>query len=406
MVQNKLNKVLFLQDHASTGGAAIAAARYANALARMGHGVCVAAGDAGPEHSPRAFRLSGKPLRGPARAVEYFMPGPTRIRFRRARVARQWRHILASVRPDLVWAHNLHGGKKWGWHLNLLAAALDHGPLVWTLHDMWALGDGRPYFEESLLPQIATESPLSGLLANRRAQSRLRLTSPSHWLCRLVAESTQFSCQKWECVIDPSQFSPIRREEMRRQLGLRPGDLFFIAVAENLEDPRKGMSLLLEAWRRLKEHPHGVLLRLGLVGRGAGRLFDEDSQVLSLGEAKEPSDVAAWFSAADLYLHPAAQDNFPLTVQEAQACGTPVLAFDRGGLPETLEDQHTGWLLSERSASALVKKLFELSADPSILARMRESTRKRILLRQNSQKFSEDWAALLASYAWGTFSCL
>ena len=107
--------------------------------------------------------------------------------------------------------------------------------------------------------------------------------------------------------------------------------------------------------------------------------------------------MAAWFSAADLYVHPAAQDNFPLTVQEAQACGTPVLAFDRGGLGETLEADRTGWLLSERSADALVKKLVELSAHSSILAKMREPCRTRILERQGPQIFARHWNSLLAS---------
>ena len=262
---------------------------------------------------------------------------------------------------------------------------------------MWALGDGRPYFDESLIPRSAPWSPLHRLLANPLAQTRLQLTAPSDWLCRLAGQSTKAPCKKWECVIDPSQFSPGRREEMRRHLGLQPSELFFIAVAENLEDPRKGMDLLQEAWRRFKDHPRARSSRIGLIGRGAGRLFEGDSQVLSLGEAKEDSEVAAWFSAADLYVHPAAQDNFPLTVQEAQACGTPVLAFDRGGLGETLEADRTGWLLSERSADALVKKLVELSAHSSILAKMREPCRTRILERQGPQIFARHWNSLLAS---------
>lgn len=396
-------RIIFLQDHLGTGGAAIAARRYAEALRSLGHEITIVAGDARRELDTQG--LTGKPPRGVARMLEVLLPVHIRRRLRKAKVAEQWEKILERIRPDLVWAHNLHGGEKWGWRLDLLTDALAHGPVLWTLHDMWALGQGAAYFPEAEIARTAPTSPLHRLQNGSFAKDRLRLTAPSQWLCRLVEESTGLRCRKWECVMDPGEFTPERRGKARRQLGLQASDFLLIAVAENLADPRKGVDLLLAAWKRWRNHEAFSSVRLGLIGRGGRKLLEGDPKVLGLGEAEDSNKVAAWLSAADLYVHTASMDNFPLTVQEAQACGTPVLAFDRGGLAEALEPDHTGWLLSERSAEVLGKKLVELLAKPSMVTRMRKPARTRILQRQNPSTFARDWKSVLQLFPPGTFPC-
>lgn len=392
----KPRRVLFLQDHVATGGAAIAAARYAEYLKDLGLEVLVASGDR--EAGPGCFSLSGKPPRGPWRFLEALFPGQARRRWRQNRVMDQWRRLLQTSQPDLIWSHNLHGGWKWGWHGGLLDAALVHGPLVWTLHDMWALGDGPPYFEEEKVSAKYPTSFLCRLLQKPQANSRLRLTAPSEWLCRLVRQATSVACQKWECVLDPRQIHPEGREKSRASLGLQSSDLLVMAVAENLGDPRKGFALVQEAWSRCRGMPWFAHVHLGLVGRGVPQGLDRDPRIHHLGQISKFSRLASWFAAADLYLHPAEQDNFPLTVQEAQACGTPAVVFNRGGLAETIEHGRTGWILAERSVNSLVGKLKELAMNPAPLTSMRSQARERILEKQNSKTWSRNWDEVLRSF--------
>src|SRR5262249_14187929 len=63
------------------------------------------------------------------------------------------------------------------------------------------------------------------------------------------------------------------------------------------------------------------------------------------------------YNAADLLVHPAPVDNLPNVVLEALACGTPVLGFRIGGVPEMVRPGQTGWLAQEVSAAALARGL-------------------------------------------------
>ncbi|MFH1176651.1 MAG: glycosyltransferase, partial [Acidobacteriota bacterium] len=52
--------------------------------------------------------------------------------------------------------------------------------------------------------------------------------------------------------------------------------------------------------------------------------------------------MAAMFAAADAFVLPSLEDNLPNTMLEAMACGTPVVAFAVGGIPEAVTDQEEG----------------------------------------------------------------
>ena len=86
--------------------------------------------------------------------------------------------------------------------------------------------------------------------------------------------------------------------------------------------------------------------------------------------------MALAYQAADLYVHPARMENAPCQIQESLACGTPVLAFAVGGIPEMIQSGENGFLATELTGKSLKDCLDQVLTDSKRLSRMREQCRK------------------------------
>ena len=72
-----------------------------------------------------------------------------------------------------------------------------------------------------------------------------------------------------------------------------------------------------------------------------------------LGRLHDDVSLALLYSAADVMVTPSRQDNLPNMVVESLACGTPVVAFDIGGMPDMIEHQINGYLAKPFNISDL-----------------------------------------------------
>lgn len=312
----------------------MAARRYRCLLSRSGHATAVACGDG--ESSANVFRLHGKLPRGLGRIFQICLPAGIRARWMRSRVLQAWLHTLESFKPDVVWTHNLHGARKWGWSSALIEAAWPRASLIWTLHDMTLLGDGEPYWPEPELERRSAASPLRNALSHLPSD-RLAWTAPSDWLASLARKCFGRPCAVLPYPIDLELFSPGEQRATRRRLGLPEKGKIFLAGAERVDDPRKGLGLLSRLEGFFREQGIHLLL-FGRNGEsGPGRTH--------LGILADEVSMRDAYRAADLYLHLASQDNAPCQIQESLACGTPVLAFRVGGVPEMIREGETGFLM-------------------------------------------------------------
>ncbi len=353
--------------------------------------MAVAAGDVG-NGDERNYRVNGKPARGWGRVREIFQGSDSRKQSRKEKAKSSWEQAIRDFRPDLIWIHNLEGGHKWGWTLELVEQALAAAPVLWTLHDLWALGDGPSYFPENELRQRRPGSPLAKLQRGI-VEGRCILLAPSVWLRDLVRKSGTERCEVWPTPLDPAKFHPDPRERTRKELGLKNGETLLLAAAENLADPRKGIDLLQECWQSLGQR-EGI--RLGLIGRNCPAGLGKRPGVLVFGPVREERRMAELMAAADLFVHPAKVESFGLVLEEAQACGTPVVAFEGGGVGETLEKGVSGWILPKRSAGALAQALEEILAQRQNLPLMRARCRACMVQKHGAEAFLTRWAEIRA----------
>jgi len=273
----------------------------------------------------------------------------------------------------------------------------DHVRVVWTLHDMWAFTGGCHFPEGceryrdgcGACPQWGSrlEEDFSRQSLRRRTlayaglgDQRLRIITPSRWMAEQAARSSLFRDRKIDVVangLDLGGFRPVERIEARRQLGL--GDDAFVALflADSGGNRRKGLAVLEKALEGWPASGHRVLLVVG----GADPKPIPGWNVVPLGYVTGSERLSSLYSAADVFVHPALEDNLPSTVLESLACGTPVAAFRIGGLPELVTGEDFG-ALADPATSGTMR---ELLADAQ---RWKSDPVRRAACRHHAKAFS------------------
>ncbi len=247
-------------------------------------------------------------------------------------------------------------------------------PIVWTLHDMWAFtggchyaGDCRRYMEGcGNCPQLlhpASRDPSARIHARKRrawAGIPMTIVCPSRWLADCAGKSAILRDKRIELIanpIDTRAFKPLDRRAARHAFNL-PLDkkLVLFGAADGTADPRKGFAYLREALSAFSADAD-----LELVLFGADNEDNEDNEVgidldmpvRRVGALRDDVSLNLLYSACDVFVLPALQDNLPNTLMEALACGTPCVAFDSGGIGDLLQHQENGYLAQLADAADL-----------------------------------------------------
>jgi len=155
---------------------------------------------------------------------------------------------------------------------------------------------------------------------------------------------------------------------MRMDLGLPLHAKIVGFVAESLQTPRKGLLQLTEALAVL---PANERVLLATIGGNAG--FEGNRYCF--GTVTDEARLRAFYAACDIFVCPSLQDNLPNTVLEAMACGTPVVAFDTGGLGDLVKQDESGCLVKLADVGALSRVISELLSDDARRLRLGRKAR-------------------------------
>ncbi len=253
-------------------------------------------------------------------------------------------------------------------------AALARRPLVvkLTADEVFERAHRSGRFSGSLdeFQGVRGSSGLRALRATRAAalRSARRVLCPSEYL-REVALGWGLDPERVSVLPNPAPAVPELppRDELRAALGV---DGHVLAFAGRLT-AQKGLDVALEA---LADSSGVTLLVLGegperarLEGRAAELGLDGRIRFLGAGDRGRVLEV---FHAADASLLASTWENFPHTVVEALAVGTPVIATSVGGIPEVVHDGENGLLVRPGSESALAQAIARFFADDALRARL------------------------------------
>jgi len=247
-----------------------------------------------------------------------------------------------------------------------ISAIMDLGkPTVLFLHDMWDLTGGCHHsFNCEQWKSDCANCPLIRRSIAKRYSKRILakkklnwhkdnvcVVSPSNWLDGCVKESTVFKGMNSMVIpnmYNDAVFDVLDKQKARQLMGL-PADkklLLFGAVAGS-DNPYKGWAYADKLMKRLKDRAELVVF---------GNVVSTDSYVIHpVGKLTDECALALLYNAVDVYISPTSAESFGQTLVESISCGTRVVAFNVGGVPDIIDHIQNGYLAESGNLDDFVK---------------------------------------------------
>lgn len=271
-------------------------------------------------------------------------------------------------------------------------------PIVWTLHDMWAFTGGCHYssdcvrFKEvcGFCPYLRNPGPED--LSQRIWQRKKMLYPPdiqfvtcSNWLAGEASSSGLLKSYRIASIpnpIDTGLFRPgsvSHRAGFRQEKKIAQDAVLVLFAAMKVGEKRKGFHYLLDALHKLKNaHPDLPVELLVLGQAGPEELAALPYPFHALGLVKDVSQLISVYGAADVFVIPSLEDNLPNTVMESLACGTPVVGFNTGGIPEMVGHLEEGFIADQHDAEALAKGIYWATRGSTPVNNLRKAARDKV----------------------------
>jgi glycosyltransferase involved in cell wall biosynthesis len=258
-------------------------------------------------------------------------------------------------------------------------------PIVWTLHDMWPFTGGCHYnngcerFKSSCgkcpILDSGMELDLSRLNLARKVKyfqgSNITVVATSRWIAQQARESTVFRDVEICNIpnpIDIDVFKPINRTYARELFSLSTDKLLILFSAHGaIVDYRKGFKYFVEAIEIIAERESLDSYELVVIGSAKPDNFclkNGEIKIHFIDFIKSENQRIALYSACDILIAPSLQENLSNTVMESLSCGTPVVAFDIGGMPDLIEHCKTGYLARAFESTDLADGILFCLKDP------------------------------------------
>lgn len=271
------------------------------------------------------------------------------------------------------------------------------GPVIWTLHDLWAFTGGCHYpftctrYEECCgrcpVLESTKEYDLSRWVWNRKNKilKKLDLTivTPSRWMGERARKSSLFKSTRIEVIpngIDTQLYKPLNQDFCREVLSL-PKDkkIIMFGAISSTTDTRKGFDYLIAALRQIAKTSYKDELVAVVIGGNAPiEPIDIGLDIKFLGHLHDDTSLAVAYSASDVFVAPSKEENLANTVMEAMACGVPCVAFDIGGMPDMIEHQQTGYLAKPYEVEDLAEGMLWVVTDRERKRRLSSFSRQKI----------------------------
>ncbi len=293
----------------------------------------------------------------------------------------------------------------------LLPFLMELKPTVWTLHDPMAFTGGCYHTDycNHWTDMACQQCPLDQAAPDRLQRTAVQqlktavyrltdfaLASPSQWL-KTQAEASILQGHDVRLIrngVDVDIFHPGNKAALRAKLGLPANKkILMFAAHGGFNERRKGGQFLIQALTALhSRYPDLVLLNIGTYDQTA--LAGLPTARIDIPFVNDQRLLAEYYAASDLFASPSLSENLSLTICEAMACGTPVIAFPAGGTPEVVLHRQNGYLARMNDSGDLADGIAFFLADPVRLEQAGQSARLQIVDHFNVRKMVAEYTGL------------
>jgi glycosyltransferase involved in cell wall biosynthesis len=234
-------------------------------------------------------------------------------------------------------------------------------PVVWSMHDMWPFTGGCHYAGTctnyqfkcgncNFLKAPSNQDLTSKILNYKKEQwqgHNVTYVGSSRWIANMAKSSSLLKNEKvidLPTPVDTDLFKPIKSSSaLRERLNISSETKVILFLAMSATDPRKGFQYLAGALKNLADESskYEVLI----VGNSTPEIISQiPFKTHAIGLLKSKGDIIEAYNSSDVFVIPSLEDNLPNTVMESLACGTPVVGFKTGGIPEMIDHLENGYI--------------------------------------------------------------
>ena len=321
---------------------------------------------------------------------------------------------IEQIKPDVIHLHNIHG-----YYLNykiLFKYLVKSGtPVVWTMHDCWAATGHCPHYtfvkcivwqtpkgcehcpQKKGYPSCKLFSNVAHNFKSKRkyfnllAENQLTIVTPSKWLSDEMGKSFlgHYPRKVIYNGIDTEIFKPYPAD-------INQEKKIILGVA-SVWDERKGLNDFIELSKLIDDDYEIVLIGVNdKIIKG----FPENIKGIKRTESKE--ELARWYSKALCYFNASVEETFGMTCAEAQACGTPVIAYNSTAIPETFSEK-TGALVETRNIYQVFEAIKTIEKNGK--AFYSSECRKLVIEKFDEKKNFKEYINLYNSIISGGYNC-
>lgn len=335
------------------------------------------------------------------------MENNQRIRDRYA--TRRIIRLIKEKRIDIVHFHNIHGNYM---GIRDVEKISRYCRIVWTLHDMWALTGHCAYAlrcnkwqaeecnsctQYDLYPKIRMNVSHNRYLEKKKAfaNRNIMFVTPSKWLYEECGKS-YLKGEKLNLIhngVNTKVYREQDKKELRKKYGIDEQKIVLMFAASQLNNPYKGIQTLVSALENVKNKSRYALL---ICGKGDSLPINKEYIIYNMGYIEDDIKMSELYALSDVFILPSVAENFPCTILESMACGTPVIASRVGGVAEQI-DEHTGWMFDVGDRGQLKVIIERFQRDEGLCKAMANRCREKIINMYSEEKMLQEYKKLYAS---------